>query len=62
MIDSVSPALERKDAEALKQVREALADLKKTFPAPMPPKAPAKDIGGVLGDVSRIELAAGRLM
>jgi hypothetical protein len=62
MIDGVAPALERKDAEALKQVREALAELKKSFPSPLPPKTPVKDVGGVLGDVSRVELAAGRLM
>ena len=38
------------------------ADLKKTWPSAMPPKTPVKDYGSVLGDVSRIELAAGRLM
>jgi len=62
MIESVAPGLETRDAEALKHVRAALADLKKAFPAAMPPKAPVKDHGAVLGDVSRIELAAGRLM
>jgi hypothetical protein len=39
-----------------------LAELKKAFPSPMPPKTPVKDGGAVLGDVSRIELAAGKLM
>ena len=62
MIESVAPGLEKKDAEALKHVRDALADLKKTFPTAMPPKTPVKDHGAVLSDVSRIELAAGRLM
>jgi len=62
MIESVAPELEKKNAEALKGIRSALADLKKAFPTAMPPKAPIKDYGGVLGDISRIELAAGPLM
>ena len=62
MIESAAPALEKKDAEALKQVRAVFADLKKTWPSAMPPKTPVKDYGAVLGGVSRIELAAGRLM
>ncbi len=62
MIESVAPALEKKDAESLKKVRAAFADLKKAFPTAMPPQKPVVDYGGVLSDVSRIELAAGRLM
>jgi hypothetical protein len=62
MIESVAPALEKKDAEALKHLRDAIAELKKAFPAAMPPKSPVKDYGTLLGDVSRVELAAGRLM
>jgi hypothetical protein len=62
MVESVAPGLESKDAEALKNIRAALADLKQAFPTAMPPKAPVKDHSAVLGDVSRIELAAGRLM
>jgi hypothetical protein len=62
MIESVAPELEKKDAESLKHVRDAMAELKKAFPAPMPPKAPVKDVGGVLSDVSRVELSAGKLM
>jgi hypothetical protein len=62
MIDGVAPALEKKDADALKQLRSVLADLKKAWPAAMPPAAPVKDYGAVLGDVSRIELQAGKLM
>jgi hypothetical protein len=38
------------------------ADLKKAWPEAMPPAKPVKDYGAVLGDVSRIELAAGKLM
>ena len=62
MIESVAPALEKKDGEALAQARAALAELKKAFPAAVPPKTSVKDYGAVLGDVSRIELALGKLM
>ncbi|MGE0750217.1 MAG: hypothetical protein AB7K64_06465 [Variibacter sp.] len=62
MLDSVALSLEKKDADALKQTREALAELKKAFPEAMPPKAPVKDYGALLSDVSRLELAAGKLM
>ena len=62
MIESVAPDLQRKDSAALDQVRAGLAELKKAFPSPMPPRTPVKDYGGVLSDVSRIELAAGKLM
>jgi len=62
MIDSVSAGLEKKSADGLKQVRAGIAELKKAFPAAMPPKTPVKDLGAVLGDVSGIELAAGKLM
>jgi len=62
MITGVAPALEKKDAGALDQIRGVLADLKKAWPAAMPPPTPVKDYGAVLSDVSRIELAAGKLM
>lgn len=62
MLQSVAPALEKKDAEAFKHVHEALAELKKAFPQTTPPKKPVRDYGALLGDVSRVELAAGRLM
>jgi hypothetical protein len=62
MIEALSPALEKKDAAALKAVRDGFAELKKAWPAAMPPKAPVKDHAAVLSDVSRIELAVGKLM
>jgi hypothetical protein len=62
MIEAVAPELQKKDAAALGQVRAGLAELKKAFPSPMPPRTPVKEGGAVLGDVSRIELAAGKLM
>lgn len=62
MVEGMAPALEKKDAEALKHVRDGFAQLKKTWPAAMPPKAPVKDYAAVLSDVSRIELSIGKLM
>ena len=62
MIESVAPALEKKDAEALKHVRDGFAELKKAWPAAMAPKTPVKDYAAVLSDVSRIELSVGKLM
>lgn len=62
MIDAVAPALEKKNTDSLKQVRQDLAELKKAWPAAMPPKTPVKDYANVLSDVSRIELHVGKLM
>lgn len=62
MIGSVAPALEKKDAVALKHVRDGFAELKKAWPSAMPPKTPVKDYAAVLSDVSRIELSVGKLM
>jgi len=62
MIESVRSGLASKDAASFAAVRAGLAELKKAFPSAMPPKAPVKDAAAVLGDVSRIELAAGKLM
>jgi hypothetical protein len=62
MIEAQAQAYEKKDADALRHMREAFAMLKKAFPSAMPPRNPVKDYGGVLSDVSRIELAAGKLM
>lgn len=62
MIEGVAPGLQKKDAAALGQIRAGLAELKKAFPSPLPPRTPVKDAGAVLADVSRIELAAGKLM
>jgi hypothetical protein len=62
MIESVAPDLQKKDPAALRDVRAGLAELRKAFPSPMPPRAPVKDHGALLADVSRIELAAGKLM
>ena len=62
LIESVAPDLEKKDAAALRAVRAGFAELKKAFPAPMPPRAPVKEHGALLADVSRVELAAGKLM
>jgi len=62
MIESLAPALEKKNADALKAVRDGFTELKKAWPAAMAPKTPVKDYAAVLGDVSRIELSVGKLM
>lgn len=62
MIESVAPQLEKKNAAALAEVRAGLAELKKAFPSPMPPRMPVKDVAAVLDEVARIELVAGKLM
>jgi hypothetical protein len=62
MIESVAAGLQKKDAAALKQVRAGFAELKKAFPTAMPPQKPIKDHAALLAIVSRIELAAGKLM
>jgi hypothetical protein len=62
MIAAVAPGLQKKDAAALKIVRDDIADLKLAFPTAMPPKAAVKDAATVQSTVSRIELAAGPLL
>lgn len=62
MIESVAPALEKKDADALKQVRAGFAELKKTFPTAVPPMKPIKNLDAMKKQISRIEAAAGKLM
>ena len=61
-IEGVAAALEKKNAGALKDVRAGFAELKKAWPAAMPPQKPVKDYAAVLSDVSRIELSLGKLM
>ena len=63
MIESVAPALEKKDADALKHVRDALRRAEEGLAR----RDAAEDAGEGLrrrcsSDVSRIELAAGKLM
>jgi hypothetical protein len=62
MIESVAPDLQGKDAAGFDRVRAGLAELKKVFPSPLPPRIPVRDQGAVLGEISRIELAAGGMM
>lgn len=62
MVESVAADLQKKDTAALVALRAGLAELKKAFPSAMPPGVPVKDAAAVLGDVSRIELTAGKLM
>jgi len=62
MIEAIAPALDKKNADALNQVRSGYAELKRAWPEAMPPKTPVKNYAAVLSDVSRIELSVGKLM
>jgi hypothetical protein len=62
MIAAAAPGLAKKDAAALKIVRDDIAALKLAFPTAMPPKAAVKDAATVSSTVSRIELASGPLL
>lgn len=62
MIDSVAPALEAKDAQAISAIRSAFAQLRRIFPTVKAPRAALGDVNAVLGAISRIELAAGKLI
>lgn len=62
MIESVAAQLQKQNAAALAEMRAGLAELKTAFPSPMPPRTPVKDHAALLGEVARIELAAGKLM
>ena len=62
MINGIGSDLQKKDAAALKKVRQSFAELKKAFPKAVPPKRPVKDAAAVRSLVSRIELAASNLL
>jgi hypothetical protein len=60
LFSSVADDLAQKNAEAVKAAQASFAELKKAWPAPVPPKTPVKDHGQLLADISRIELQVGR--
>src|SRR5262245_47792528 len=62
MVESVSDELARKDEASLKTVRAGLAQLKKAWPAPLPPKVPVKNAAAVTSGGAAIQRAAGELM
>ena len=62
MIDGVASELGRKDANALKTVQSRLAQLKKVWPAAVPPKVPVKSAAAVAADVAAIQKASAKLM
>jgi len=62
MVESVADELARKDEASLKTVRAGFAQLKKAWPAPVPPKVPVKSAAAVIGDVAAVQRAAGKLM
>jgi hypothetical protein len=62
MVESVADQLARKDQGALKNVRADLAQLKKVWPAPVPPRVPVKSADAVSAQVEAIQRAAAKLM
>ena len=60
LFGTVAEGIGQKDADAVKGVQAAFAELKKAWPAPVPPKTPVRDVSQVLADVSKIELQLGR--
>jgi hypothetical protein len=62
MIDSVAADLAHKDPAALKSVRAGFAQLKKVWPAPVPPREPVKSAAAVADEVANIRRAAAKLM
>lgn len=62
LTEAVSADLARKDADALKQMQAAFAELKKAWPTAIAPKKPVKDVSTVLGDMARVELQAGNFL
>jgi hypothetical protein len=61
MVESVAGDLEAKNADALRDLRDALSELKKAFAPVDAPKRLPIDAAAIQGIVSRVELAAGKL-
>ena len=62
MFESVAPDLEQGNTVALADIREGFAELKQAFAAVSAPAQPPIDNATLLGIVSRIESAAGKLI
>ncbi len=62
MIEGVAGELEANNAAALADMRAGFAQLKQAFASVTAPKQAVMDYAAVLGIVSRIEVAAGKLM
>lgn len=62
MVASVAAELAAKNADAMRDLRDGLAQLKQAFPGVDAPKQPALDVAAVGAIVGKIEVAAGKLM
>jgi hypothetical protein len=62
MIESVAGEIEANNAAALSDMRAGFAQLKQSFASVIAPKQAVLDDSAVLGTVSRIELAAAKIM
>lgn len=58
LLNSIAPDLEKKDKAALAAIRAAYADLKTTWPTPVPPEKAIRDHDAVVAAVARVESAA----
>lgn len=61
MIDGVAGELSTKNPDALREIRDNLAQLKQTFAALNAPKQPLQDLAAVAEHVAKIEAAAAKL-
>lgn len=61
MIDSVAGDVAAKNPDALREIRDNLAQLKKTFAALSAPKEPPLDLAALTERVAKIEAAAAKL-
>jgi len=61
MIDGVAGELAAKNPDALRELRDNLAQLKQTFAALNAPKQPLQDLAAVAEHVAKIEAAAAKL-
>ncbi|MCK9917917.1 hypothetical protein MXD81_53135 [Microbacteriaceae bacterium K1510] len=61
MIDSVADALAAKNADALRDIRDNLAQLKMTFAPLAAPQQPPQELAAVTERVAKIEAAAAKL-
>lgn len=61
MVGSVATDLSANNADAMRELRDSLAQLKQGFPGVDAPKQPISDVAAVSALVAKIELAAGKL-
>lgn len=61
MIDNVAGDLAAKNPDALREIRDNLAQLKQSFASLSAPKEPSQDVAAVIERIAKIEAAAAKL-